>query len=183
MTKKILVLVLLSAGLVFAQEGPLPGGPGGPPPRRGPGMMGPMGGMMPMMRFWKESRIANLLGLSQQQIDQLDQVVDSNEPQLKQMSEQLRTNEDQLHKLMDADQPDTAQINSQIDQIAQMRASLEKATAKMHLAVRGILTPDQWKKLQAEMMNIHERMQQRMQRREGRPSQEHPQGPEGEPQF
>jgi hypothetical protein len=34
--------------------------------------------------------------------------------------------------------------------VAQARAELEKANARMLLGIRRVLTPDQWKKLQAE---------------------------------
>jgi Spy/CpxP family protein refolding chaperone len=55
-----------------------------------------------------------------------------------------------LEPLMQADQPDEARIVAQIDKVAQARAELEKANARMLLGIRRILTPDQWKKLQAE---------------------------------
>ncbi len=45
---------------------------------------------------------------------------------------------------------DEAQVLGQIDRIAQARAELEKANARMLLAFRGVLTLEQWKKLQAE---------------------------------
>jgi len=51
---------------------------------------------------------------------------------------------------MEADQPDEARIVAQIDKVAQARAELEKANARMLLGIRRVLTPDQWKKLQAE---------------------------------
>ena len=39
---------------------------------------------------------------------------------------------------------------AQIDQTAQARAQLEKANARMLLSLRGVLTSDQWTKLQTE---------------------------------
>jgi hypothetical protein len=36
---------------------------------------------------------------------------------------------------------------AQIDKVADARADLEKANAKMLLGIRGVLTPDQWTKL------------------------------------
>jgi hypothetical protein len=43
-------------------------------------------------------------------------------------------------------------VNSlkQISKIADLRADLEKADAKMLLSLRGVLTADQWTKLQAQ---------------------------------
>ena len=51
---------------------------------------------------------------------------------------------------MAADQPDEGKIVGQIDRVAQARAELEKANARMLLAIRQVLTPEQWKKLQEE---------------------------------
>ena len=46
-------------------------------------------------------------------------------------------------------------VLAQIDRIAQARAELEKANARMLLGLRGVLTLDQWKKLQAEGPSRH----------------------------
>jgi Spy/CpxP family protein refolding chaperone len=55
-----------------------------------------------------------------------------------------------LEPLLDAEQPDEPKILAQVDRAAQARADLEKAHARMLLGLRRVLTPDQWKKLQAD---------------------------------
>jgi Spy/CpxP family protein refolding chaperone len=55
-----------------------------------------------------------------------------------------------MEPMMGADQPDEGQILAQIDKVAQARAELEKANARFLLALRGKLTPEQWKQLQAD---------------------------------
>ena len=57
-----------------------------------------------------------------------------------------------LQPLVDAERPDEAQVTAQIDKVAQARADLEKSNAKMLLAIRRILTVEQWKQLQAQGM-------------------------------
>lgn len=57
--------------------------------------------------------------------------------------------------LLAADQPDEGKILAQIDRVAQARAELEKANARMLLGLRRVLTPDQWKTLQAEEPHMH----------------------------
>ena len=52
-----------------------------------------------------------------------------------------------LDPLIEADQPDVAQVIAQIEKVAQARANLEKSDARMLLAIRRVLTVDQWKKL------------------------------------
>ena len=55
-----------------------------------------------------------------------------------------------MEPLVSADQPDEAKILAQIDRVAQARAELEKANARMLLDIRRVLTPEQWQKLKAE---------------------------------
>src|SRR5258708_23575878 len=55
-----------------------------------------------------------------------------------------------LEPMLDANPPDTNKVLAQIDHVAQARAELEKANAKMLLGIRGVLTADQWTKLQAD---------------------------------
>src|SRR5213078_4426803 len=69
--------------------------------------------------------------------------------QLIDLSASLQKQEAIMEPLMEADRPDRAQILAQIDKVAQARAALEKSNATMLLDVRGVLSADQWKKLQA----------------------------------
>jgi len=52
-----------------------------------------------------------------------------------------------LHKLMRADRPDQRQLDAQVDKIAGLRASLEKARIAAMLEARALLTPAQQKTL------------------------------------
>jgi Spy/CpxP family protein refolding chaperone len=53
-----------------------------------------------------------------------------------------------LEPLLSAEQPDESRVLAQIDKVAQARAELEKANARMLLGLRGVLTTAQWKTLQ-----------------------------------
>ena len=55
-----------------------------------------------------------------------------------------------MEPLLAADRPDEAKILVQIDRIAQARAELEKANARMLLGFRNVLSQDQWVRLKAE---------------------------------
>lgn len=55
-----------------------------------------------------------------------------------------------LEPLLEVDQPDEKTVLAQIDRIAQARAELEKANARMLLGFRSVLSADQWRRLQAE---------------------------------
>jgi Spy/CpxP family protein refolding chaperone len=49
-----------------------------------------------------------------------------------------------LEPLLTADRLDEIKVAAQIDKVADARAELEKANAKMLLGIRQVLTPEQW---------------------------------------
>jgi hypothetical protein len=62
-----------------------------------------------------------------------------------------------LEPLIKDDEPNEGKILAQIDKVAQARAELEKANARYLLAIRGKLTPEQWKQVQAFRDNREQR--------------------------
>jgi Spy/CpxP family protein refolding chaperone len=169
-------LILLFAGaVVLAQQPPAPQQPPQPPQGVGPGAGGGMGmgmgrglgmgrgpnaapapqpgrGPMPrgMGRWWKDPQMVEKLGVTADQQKKMDDIFQQHRLKLIALTASVETEEVTLEPMMAADQPDEARIVAQIDKVAQARAELEKANARMLLGIRRILTPDQWKKLQAE---------------------------------
>jgi Spy/CpxP family protein refolding chaperone len=90
------------------------------------------------------------LGLTADQQKRIDTLFQQNRLKLIDLSAGVQKEEASLEPLLEADRPDESQVLAQIDRIAQARAELEKANARMLLGFRGVLTLDQWKKLQAE---------------------------------
>lgn len=142
-------LLCLSAWVPsFAQDwqGPQRGGPGGGPMEhvfRG----GERGG------WWNNPEIAQQIGLTDDQKKQMRDIFQQHRLQLIDLNATLEKDEVMLRPLLEADQLDEAKILSQIDAIAQARADLEKANARMLFGIRKVLTPDQWKKVQALARN------------------------------
>jgi len=134
-----LVMVLL-AGCVQAQMGPPPGGPmGGMPPPHG----------APPGQWWRNPEIAKLLALTPEQTNAIDGILQQNRQPLFDLSMAVQREDFAMEGLMDADQPDEGKILAEVDHLAQARAELEKENARMLLAMRRVLTTDQWRKLQA----------------------------------
>jgi Spy/CpxP family protein refolding chaperone len=48
------------------------------------------------------------------------------------------------------DHPQENQVLPQIDRVANARADLERANARMLFEIRLVLTPEQWKELQSQ---------------------------------
>jgi Spy/CpxP family protein refolding chaperone len=121
-------------------------GPGGPGRTGGPMERSFRGGEHG--RWWDNPRLAQQIGLTDDQKKRMDDIFQQHRLQLIDLNAALEKDEVLLHPLLEADQPDEAKVLSQIDAIAQARAELEKANARMLFGIRKVLTPDQWKKLQ-----------------------------------
>ena len=131
-------------------QGP-PGQQGGPPPmqpRHGPidraMHVGPPG------KWWSDPHFVQILGLTPDQQKRMDDVFNQNRLKLIDLSAALQREEAILEPLLAVDRPDEPKILLEVDRLAQARAELEKANARMLLGLRGVLTPEQWKRLQAD---------------------------------
>ncbi len=149
--KLVLAVIFLASALAFAQDAPPPPPPGGP---GGPGMMGGrgFGHGMGMGGWWKNSDIATKLNLSDQQKQQLEKTFTDYRLQLIDQRAAVEREETKLQPLMDADQIDKAKVSAQVDSLIAARTKLEKTAAMMHLAMREILTADQYKQLRSLQM-------------------------------
>jgi len=153
----------LMAGTALLAQGPEGSGPGG----AGPGGGGPGGGFgehRPPMersfgaqgehgRWWNNPKVAERLKLTDAQRKAMDDTLQQHREGLVDLRGTLEKAELQLEPMMKEDQPNESQILAQIDRIAQARAELEKANARFLLAIRGKLTPEQWKQLEADRAN------------------------------
>ena len=104
----------------------------------------------PPGRWWTDPALVQKLGLTADQQKRIDSLFQQNRLKLIDQSAGLRKEEAILEPLLEAEHPDESQVLAQIDRIAQARAELEKANARMLLGFRSVLTLDQWNKLQSE---------------------------------
>jgi periplasmic protein CpxP/Spy len=128
----------------------------GPPPMEGrrPPMerafhVGPHG------RWWNNPEFAQKLGLTADQQKRMEAVFEQSRPSLMDLSAAVHKEEAAMEPLLAADQPDEGKILGQIDRVAQARAELERANGRMLLGLRRVLTPQQWKTLQADEPRGH----------------------------
>jgi Spy/CpxP family protein refolding chaperone len=130
------------------QRGGFRGGPGGHFRDGEHGGM-EMGGfhMGPGGMWWKSPRTVERLSLTADQTKRMDDIVERSRLDLIDLRANLEKEQVRLGPIMDANPVNTAAASAQIDKVANARADLEKANAKMLLSIRGVLTPDQWTKL------------------------------------
>jgi len=85
--------------------------------------------------------------LSADQKKKMDDIFQQHRMKLIDLNAAVQKAELTMEPLVAADQPDATKIEQQIDKVAQARADLEKTNARMLLAIRGVLTPEQFQKL------------------------------------
>ncbi len=125
-----MVLFLAASALVWGQ-GPGPGP--GPGHREG--------------KWWNNSEMVQRLGLTAEQQKKMDDVLQQSRLRLIDLNASLEKEEVVMEGLMRGAQLDDAKILPEVDRIAQARAELEKANARLMLGLRHVLTPEQWEKL------------------------------------
>lgn len=103
---------------------------------------------LPPGTWWRNPDMVQKLGINTDQQKKIEDVFQQHRLKLVDLDATLRKEEITLEPLMSADSPDEATTLGQIDKVAQARAELEKANARFLFAIRRVLTPDQWKKLQ-----------------------------------
>lgn len=173
----------LATPVVIAQQAPpMPPPPAGAPSAqhgmkdKGMKHEGPEhGGMgiVPPGTWWKNPTTVTALALTTDQQKKLDDTFMQSRISLIHLHASLEEEQLKLEPLLNANPPDQSKALAQISKIADLRADLEKANAKMLLSLRGVLSADQWTKLQAEQHTRHDA------ERDERGSKRSPSGPQG----
>ena len=100
-------------------------------------------------RWWNNPTIVEKLKLTDDQRKAMDGILQQHREKLIDLRANVDKAELGMEPMMSQDQPNEAAVMSQIDKVAQARAELEKANARMLLGIRRVLNQEQWKKLQA----------------------------------
>jgi periplasmic protein CpxP/Spy len=140
------MVAALGVATVWAQ-GAGGGGPGMGPHR--PPMERAMGPGGDHGRWWNNPKAIDKFKLTDVQRKAMDDIYQQHRLTIVDLHATLEKAEIAMEPMMRADQPDETRILAQIDRVAQARAELEKANARMLLGIRKQLTPDQWKQLEA----------------------------------
>jgi protein CpxP len=100
-----------------------------------------------MGKWWQNPDVVSKLGLSDSQVTQLNQVFYNHKMKLIDYGADMEKQDLKLQTMLDADQPDEAQVNSQVDQVLSARGKLEREFTAMNLDLRKQLSLEQWRQL------------------------------------
>ena len=163
----LVCFILLASPLAFTQQAPPPAATPAPAPQHGahndgrsPMRGGPEGGGMgivPPGTWWKNPATITSLTLTADQQKKLDDTFLQSRISLIHLHASLEEEQLKLETLLNSNPPDQTKTLAQISKIADLRAGLEKADAKMLLSLRSVLTADQWTKLQADQRSRRDR--------------------------
>jgi Spy/CpxP family protein refolding chaperone len=98
--------------------------------------------------WWKNPGLVQRVGLTPEQSKKMDDIFQQSRLQLVDLKANLEKQNLLLEPMLSANPIDQGKALAQIDKVAQARADLEKANAKMLLGIRAVLTPEQWTQLQ-----------------------------------
>ncbi len=121
-------------------------------------------------KWWKNSDVVRELQITEAQITQIEQTFLEHRLKLIDLRAEVERQETRLQPLIEADRPDEAKVGAQIDLLLTARGKLEKENAMMMLAIRRVLSVEQWKKLES-IQHMRERAtddeKRRMQMQQG----------------
>lgn len=110
----------------------------------------------PTARWWDDKKFSRSVGVDDATRKRMDSIFNENKSALSGSYNNLQHEEKILGKLVGAKQPDEASILAQIDRVSQARAELEKASARLVLALKRTLTPEQQAKLEAKTREMQD---------------------------
>lgn len=109
----------------------------------------------PMGEWWKNPKLAQEVGLTDQQTAKLDKISYESQLQMIDLRATLDKERLMLGRQLQADHPNEDAVLGQVDKVSQARAAVERARVQTLLATRSVLSAEQWKKLKAARMDFH----------------------------
>jgi Spy/CpxP family protein refolding chaperone len=132
-------------------------------------------------KWWKNSRLAEEIGLTSEQTNQIEKVFVRSRPTLIDLRADLEKKQFFLQQAMEDRSAPRGELENKMEAVENARAELQKARQRMLLDIRQVLKPEQWQKLVQKRQEMRARLIE--QRREvkgqnARPSARRPPPPE-----
>ena len=106
-----------------------------------------------LLRVAENPRVRQYLGLTDEQVARLHQIGVEAEKASVETRADLQLRHIELRELLRADNPDHDAIMQKLDQVNALQGKMAKRRVETMLAARGVLTPEQQKKLKTFMEN------------------------------
>jgi len=117
-------------------------------------------GQVPDGKWWKRPRVAEQIGLTSEQSDQIEKIFVKSRSRLIDLKADLEKRQLDLQSAMDDKTADRAAVEKKIDAVENARKDLQKARAMMILDMKQVLKAEQWNRLMQMREEAKERRRQ-----------------------
>jgi Spy/CpxP family protein refolding chaperone len=144
---------------------------------------------LPPGKWWENERLSQRIGLTAEQIEEIEKLVYEHAYRMIDLNADVKRSELDLANLVGQPEFDTDKVRAAFGSFQQARQVLEKERFEMLLAVREVLTDQQWVMIQEMQKEMRRRRMSQQERRPGgRPQQERmgsprPDKPPGGPSY
>lgn len=137
---------------------------------------------LPPGKWWENERLIRHISLTEEQREQIDGLVYEHAHRMIDLNADVKRAELELANLVGQSEFDADQVRAAFASFQAARANLEQQRFEMLLSVRGVLTAEQWRRIQ-ELRNELRRRQMSSERgqQRGRPPADRFGGPPPEP--
>jgi Spy/CpxP family protein refolding chaperone len=115
-------------------------------------------------KWWKNSRLADRIGLSGDQVNEIEKIFVRTRPDFIDLRADLEKKQFLLQQALEDETADRKDLEKKMEAVENSRAELQKARQRMLLDIRQVMKPEQWQKLLQLREEFRARVQQ--QRRE-----------------
>ena len=129
---------------------------------------------LPDGKWWKRPRLAAEIGLSPDQVREIEKIFVRSRTKLIDLRGELEKRQLALQESMEDQTAERKTVEKQIESVENARAELQKARALMVLDMKQVLRPQQWERLLQIQQEFRERIQMRRQGLDGEAPENRP---------
>lgn len=117
---------------------------------------------MPMGKWWAQPKVVQMLSISPDQQEKLDGIFQRNRRAFIELKAELERRQLDLEELMARKDADSKRVTEAVDTLEQARMKLARQRTLMFVDMKGVLTAEQWQKIEGRREDWRaERMEER----------------------
>jgi Spy/CpxP family protein refolding chaperone len=132
---------------------------------------------LPPGKWWENERLSQRIGLSSEQREQIDELVYDHAHRMIDLNADIKRTELELANLVGQPEFDSDRVRTAFSAFQQARHALEMERFEMLLAVREVLSTEQWGLIQEMQKEMRRRRMSQQERFGGPPPDKSPDGP------
>lgn len=94
-------------------------------------------------KWWKDAEVVKELNLTEDQVNLIEQIFNSNKGQIADLNSQLKQKQSQFRSKIEDPNSSRDEVLELNDEVVQLKTKLKRLRLEMLLKIREVLTPDQ----------------------------------------